>query len=48
MVDSISKNDCCGCEACAQVCPGQCINMLENEEGFLFPKVDASYATLGL
>lgn len=42
MVDSVSKNDCCGCEACSQACPVHCIDMREDKEGFLFPKVDAS------
>ena len=29
--------DCCGCEACAQVCPKRCIVMQEDDEGFLYP-----------
>ncbi|MBR4711020.1 MAG: Coenzyme F420 hydrogenase/dehydrogenase, beta subunit C-terminal domain [Clostridia bacterium] len=32
-------NACCGCAACANVCPKQCIAMEANEEGFLYPKV---------
>lgn len=40
MVDAVNRNDCCGCEACAQSCPSRCIDMREDEEGFLFPKVD--------
>lgn len=37
----ISKvgNDCCGCAACANVCPKKCIQMKANKEGFLYPKV---------
>lgn len=35
------KEDCCGCGACAQRCPKQCITMKEDEEGFLYPVVDA-------
>lgn len=31
---------CCGCEACAQICPKQCISMIEDNEGFLYPSVD--------
>ena len=42
MVDTVGKNDCCGCEACAQACPVRCIHMFEDEEGFLFPSVDTS------
>jgi NAD-dependent dihydropyrimidine dehydrogenase PreA subunit len=36
------KEDCCGCSACAERCPKQCISMNEDEEGFLYPVVDAS------
>lgn len=32
--------DCCGCGACAQRCPVQCISMQEDGEGFLYPQVD--------
>ena len=35
-----NKEKCCGCGACAQKCPKQCISMLEDEEGFLYPHVD--------
>lgn len=34
------KEQCCGCSACANVCPKQCITMNEDEEGFLYPNVD--------
>lgn len=40
MINIKSKEDCCGCSACAQRCPKQCIKMFEDEEGFLYPKVD--------
>lgn len=40
MINIKSKEDCCGCSACAQRCPKQCIKMFEEEEGFLYPKVD--------
>lgn len=33
------KQDCCGCEACVQSCPKQCITMQTDEEGFSYPKV---------
>lgn len=35
-----SKEECCGCGACAQVCPRDCIVMKEDQEGFLYPEVD--------
>ena len=33
---------CCGCTACKTVCPKQCITMVEDSEGFLYPKVDTN------
>ena len=35
-----SKSECCGCSACEQICPVGCIKMQEDEEGFLYPKID--------
>ena len=34
----INKDDCCGCEACAQACPKKCIEMVEDKGGFLYPR----------
>lgn len=31
---------CCGCSACEQICPQECIIMLEDGEGFLYPSVE--------
>ena len=31
------KSDCCGCSSCVQACPKKCLEMLEDEEGFLYP-----------
>ncbi len=36
----IEKADCCGCSACAGICPQGCIVMKADEEGFLYPYVD--------
>ena len=36
---------CCGCGACADACPANCISMRENEEGFLYPDVDMEKCT---
>lgn len=33
------KQDCCGCEACANVCPQQIIQMRSDEEGFFYPSI---------
>ncbi len=40
-----NKTDCCGCGACAAVCPVGCIAMLPDDEGFLSPQVDAAQCT---
>lgn len=39
MIDKVG-NLCCGCSACASVCPKKCIAMRENSEGFLYPVID--------
>ena len=31
------KNECCGCEACANACPQKIIIMQEDSEGFVYP-----------
>ena len=33
-------NDCVGCHACSNICPENCISMIADKDGFLFPKVD--------
>ena len=42
MIHIDNKQDCCGCGACAQRCPRACITMKPDEQGFLYPVVDAS------
>lgn len=36
----IDKAKCSGCTACMNVCPRNCINMVEDNEGFLYPQID--------
>lgn len=36
----MSSELCCGCTACASVCPKKCISFCIDEEGFKIPKVD--------
>lgn len=40
MINLTDKTKCCGCSACVQRCPKQCINMKEDEQGFLYPIID--------
>lgn len=37
-----SNDQCCGCGACASICPKHAITMQQDEYGFQFPKVDAA------
>ena len=40
MIEIEDKSKCCGCTACASVCPVDCVEMKEDAEGFLYPSVD--------
>lgn len=42
MIEIKDKSKCCGCAACVQACPKQCILFEEDEEGFRYPLVDQS------
>lgn len=35
-----SKNECCGCGACENICPKKCIDIVCDKEGFEYPKVN--------
>ena len=49
MIQLMKKADCCGCGACVQSCPKNCMTMVADSEGFLYPKVDeAACANCGL
>jgi coenzyme F420-reducing hydrogenase beta subunit len=39
-VQITKKQDCCGCTACYVLCPENCITMVEDEQGFLYPEVN--------
>lgn len=39
-VEKKEKKECCGCSACADICPTHAIEMISDEEGFLYPKVN--------
>lgn len=40
MISINDKKRCCGCSACASICPQKCIMMKRDCEGFLYPWVD--------
>lgn len=40
MINIRDKKKCCGCSACYSICPQKCIDMISDEEGFKYPKVD--------
>lgn len=40
MINITDKHNCCGCSACVQRCPRQCISLIEDNEGFLYPHVN--------
>lgn len=39
MIEIKDKKNCTGCHACWAVCPQNCIQMIPDEEGFLYPNV---------
>lgn len=45
MIQIIRKEECCGCEVCANVCPYNCIRMIPDEKGFLYPQADREKCT---
>ena len=45
MITIGKKSDCYGCGACALKCPVDSIRMVEDEEGFPYPRVDRDLCT---
>ena len=40
MIEITNKEQCCGCNACGDICPKGAITFPQDEEGFWYPKVD--------
>lgn len=40
MIDIVNKHDCCGCNACGDICAKGAITFHKDNEGFLYPQVD--------
>lgn len=45
MINIIKKKNCCGCHACYNICPQNCISMQSDDEGFWYPVVDIEECT---
>lgn len=43
--DANGKEICCGCGACADCCGASAIKMVQDKEGFLYPRIDQSKCT---
>lgn len=43
MPELAKKEDCTGCTACASACPKNCIRMVEDNQGFLYPEINLKY-----
>lgn len=41
MIHISDKSQCCGCEACVQVCPKHCIRFMRDHEGFFYPEAES-------
>lgn len=39
-VDKLKKSECCGCNACGDICPKNCITYKTDFEGFWYPEID--------
>lgn len=42
MIKIKNSKDCCGCEACVQICPKGCISLRQDRQGFYYPQADAT------
>lgn len=42
MIQITDKSKCCGCSACASVCPKAAITMKSDAEGFAYPEIDTA------
>lgn len=47
-VSNLSKDKCCSCRSCEQICPKDAIVMEESYEGFIYPKVGNACINCGL
>ena len=38
----LDRSECCGCTACAAICPRRAVTMEADEEGFAYPVIDVA------
>lgn len=41
----MKKENCCGCQACVNICPQGCMVLKSDEEGFWYPEIDEKKCT---
>lgn len=39
-IEVINKENCTACGACENICPNNCLRMIQDDEGFLYPQID--------
>ncbi len=44
-IDCVSAKYCTGCKTCLNICPAGAIDFVEDDEGFIQPKIDNSKCT---
>ena len=40
MIEITERSKCCGCNACVQAPPKNCITMSEHDDGLMYPTID--------
>lgn len=45
MIEIKDKVDCCGCQACGDICHAEAISFHTDNEGFWYPQVDKTKCT---
>ena len=45
MINLKNKSECCGCNACSDICSKNAISFQKDIEGFLYPVVDKNLCT---
>ena len=46
-ISIVTKEDCCGCRVCADVCPVSAISHIKDDEGFMYPEISSECVLCG-